>query len=144
MEIIDKIIPYLPYDLGFKATDLESGEFEESCITEINFATAQIEVGATMYSFDDIGSNELKPVLRPLEDLVKEISFNNKRFIPLTELKDSGLWCDAYDDWWDLQEPDYKTMMRNCPYEIFDKLLEWNFDVFSLIDDGRAINMNKL
>ncbi len=35
-------------------------------------------------------------------------------------------------------------MMKNCPYEVMEKLLSWHFDVFSLIEKGLAIDINTL
>lgn len=112
-----------------------------------------------------------KPILRPLSDLTKEIEVNEERFVPalvLAELamnkenvkeviKNSNSFGFDYkivnkpfgkilkvtrlDEWIlliSLNEPE------RCKHYIFEKLIEWHFDVFSLIEAGLAIDINTL
>jgi len=84
----------------------------------------------------------IKPNLRPLSDLTKEIEENGEKFVPLNEI----LNCEYYGS------SDLKYMVLNnnfysikgLGYETFQKLLEWKFDVFGLIEKGEAIDINTL
>ena len=77
-----------------------------------------------------------KPILRNLSDLTKEIEVNGKKFVPAVELK-LFIQCDI--DWW----KDYGDL-KYGQYDMVEKLFEWHFDVFSLIDKGLAIDINTL
>jgi hypothetical protein len=77
-----------------------------------------------------------KPLLHPLSRLTEPILEDGK--VPFIEMMKTEGHCDAYEEWWDNQEPRYEKMMKNCPMEIFELLLEWHFDVFGLIPKGLA------
>ena len=113
--------------------------------------------------------NEIKPILRPLTDLTKEIEHNGEKFVPImycanTLLNDKNdmffkdiifgdrcvkmyVKCGIlgfntivkYDN-------DIKSIKHgnDTTYEIQQKLLEWHFDVFGLIEKGEAIDINTL
>lgn len=66
------------------------------------------------------GKKQYRPILRPLSDLTKE------------EYR-----CLFYGN-----PLDYK--IDELPYKTFIKLLEWHFDVFHLIPQGLAIDINTL
>jgi len=77
-----------------------------------------------------------KPILRPLSDLTKEIEVNGEKSIYLVEImkiKENG-------DWIGLQ---YKKIDEN-PFYVIQKLLEWHFDIYELIKNGLAIDINTL
>ena len=87
-----------------------------------------------------------KPILRPLSDLTKEIKINGEKFVPITTIElEVEQWCDAYQEWMDAYI-DYPRQLKvmQAPYEIIEKLFEWHFDVFGLIDEGLAIDINTL
>lgn len=117
----------------------------------------------------------LKPILRPLSDLVKEIDVNGEKFTPMERLLDIETkhnWsCSDYlecesgqNEWWVKMKgkiPSYifgynsimgfyllnqfseKEFVRN-QIELFEKLYEWHFDVFGLIEKGLAISINEI
>jgi len=62
--------------------------------------------------------NSYKPILRPLSDLTKEIEIEGIKFVPI-----------------DISEIKLHT---------YNKLLEWHFDVFGLIEQGLAVDINTL
>ena len=93
-----------------------------------------------------------KPVFRPLSDLTKEIEHNGERFNPMRKLgefmyiaqpdsfgneKDAVNWVRAMTNL-----VSYDCL--NLPYFVCEKLFEWHFDVFGLIDEGLAIDINTL
>lgn len=77
-----------------------------------------------------------KPILRPLSDLTKEIEVNGELFVPLEKLESMFGDCTRLTD----------TMLVNSftPFGIVQKLFEWHFDVFGLIEKGLAISYNDL
>ena len=72
-----------------------------------------------------------KPILRPLSQLTQEIEHNGESFIPMDVLYELFRKTDLF--YFD------KTNLFRNPYEIIEKLIEWHFDVFGLINDGLAI-----
>lgn len=81
-----------------------------------------------------------KPILRPLSDLTKEIEHNGKKFIPM-----NGFFREASEILKkELEITRGKIMPEFLSYQIVSKLFEWHFDVFGLIDEGLAIDINIL
>lgn len=84
-----------------------------------------------------------KLVLRPLSDLTKEIDVNGEKFVPIHFLVKIGyenrnkVDFDFYS-----KKYDYHALVSNL--DIYFKLLEWHFDVFSLIEQGLAVDINTL
>lgn len=76
-----------------------------------------------------------KQTLRPMSDLQKEIHFNGETFTPAERIKkmypsDTFLTSTSNPAQWS--------------YRIVQKLLEWHFDIYGLIDENLAININEL
>lgn len=85
--------------------------------------------------FDLTGANieyvihyKTKPILRPLSDLTKEIEVNGEKFVPYENLS-AHFEVEYYG---------------NMLHKNVEKLLEWHFDVFGLIENGLAIDINTL
>ena len=84
----------------------------------------------------DTKSNHFKMWLRPLSDLTKEIEVNGEMFIPIQWFEDQ-----AYIDWEHIKFSDYINPLT-LPYCWVNKLIEWHFDIFGLIDAGLAVDIN--
>lgn len=93
----------------------------------------------------------LKMALHPLSDLTKEIEHNGEKFVPIDILRVRfGRLIDGI-----YVSPDYASLrfqhhnmrcfidLRDTT-EILNKLFEWHFDVFGLIEKGLAIDINVL
>ncbi len=117
---LKQLAPYLPY--GLKVTNGKE-------IAEI-----------TLRNADDLQfATDFKPILRPLSDLDNE---NVDGYV--------------YSDW--LIEKYQSSYVENqinsikedirwinhCEYVIINDLIEWHFDVFNLIPQGLAIDINTL
>ena len=105
--------------------------------------------GAELISqYGDYGRSEInkvKPMLIPLSFLTKEIDHNGKKFIPFIEL------CETYKKDLNFNDHDPKKIVNqsiilmqqygygHCQTWVFEKLCEWHFDVFGLIDKGLAV-----
>jgi len=76
-----------------------------------------------------------KPILRPLSDLTKEIEHNGEKFVPAAKMITHGFHNSF---WYELEKFDYRYLYAMD----LDKLLEWHFDIFSLIESGLAISIH--
>ena len=164
---IKHLAPYLPY--GLKIQGQTHGQIEELSACDennVNIKDRGFQYGWWADMFD------VKPILRPLSDLTKEIENIG---IPLRKLCRLFAYKEQYVKDWNFGERDgvyfasatdpimtrlfeynSKDMFfilsnprdkekLNCKqFEAFQKLFEWHFDVFGLIEKGLAINLNDL
>lgn len=131
------IAPYLPYGLEFVCICPKSMEYEISQVSNIHIGNEIIEVGATEFEFSDLGGEEIKPILRPLSDLTKEIEHNDRKFIPIKMFARSSQR--------DVGEIVFQIKsLEILDHYIFQYLIEWHFDVFGLIEKGLAIDKNSI
>ncbi len=128
------LAPYLPYGLKVRR-DYElmsppptkhsvmltvQGIHDDGILTTLEF-------GAVKFS-------ECKPILRPLSDLTKEIEHNGEKFVPFEKV---GIW--------EGKRPLKHTGRILCwPYEAIEDLISWHFDVFNLIENNLAIDINTI
>lgn len=150
------LAPYLPYELKIARLSV-NGNFKR---IEYSFrATNLVEV---------LRYDNLKPILRPLLDLTKEIEVNGEKFVPIIELAklfhtnksalthftnivDAGFYgisvnCHIENDdsrftYYQLRNSEF--VLSNT-YEEIQKLFEWHFDVFGLISLNLAIDINTI
>ena len=133
---------YLPYNL--KVT-FEHDEEHTHDLVGLNYNWQGVDL---ISEFGDFGRAEIKlvkPMLIPLSFLTKEIDHNGKKFIPFIEL------CETYKKDLNFDDHDPKKIVNqsiilmkqygygHCQTWVFEKLCEWHFDVFSLIDKGLAV-----
>lgn len=80
---------------------------------------------------------EIELIYRPLSDLTKEIEINGEKFVP----KDKFYFKN-------MSRPDYiiesNMLYGKLEIGIYEKLLEWHFDLYGLIKKGLAIDINTL
>lgn len=118
------IAPYLPYELGIESIYRSMGYMG-------GFTIRILDIDA-IYRF---GIEEIKPILRPMSDLDKEILFNGEKIIVKNLLSDSlRMQMDilSIPSIVDLKVTDYQT------------LLKYHFDIFGLIEKGLATDINTL
>jgi len=88
------------------------------------------------------GTYPVKPILHPLSDLTKEITHKGETFVSMEQVKWFMPNTPSWDNIKDFTYPDLsQTIIEHC---VFDKLTEWMFDVYGLIDQGIAIDVNTL
>ena len=172
---IEHLAPYVPY--GLKVLVEEYG----------------IELVVGIHGNDIITTEDnahfsaVKPILRPLSYLTKEIEHNGEKFVPLVELFklsrdnyqqeikyhcvmatsqiqiemlgfrnyffglyesdrdvriENGLYFDCYST--DLVMDNRIEEKILCQYSLFQKLFEWHFDVFQLIPQNLAVDINTI
>ena len=120
--------------------------------------------------FSNINKKGFKPMLRPISDLTKEIEVNGEKFVPLVEIikhlnfkflryeiKDNSLDV-VFDNKPQTKErfwfsnfkgtsfycSNMNKLMYKDIYGAMNKLFEWHFDVFGLIEKDLAIDINSL
>lgn len=177
------IVPYLPHELKFCALN------DIWQITTINYIDPNYQVWANNYwdkkklkyyplinvkdSTVGRGFNvkNIKPLLRPLSSLAKEIEHKGEMFVPLVKLaeievgehnwneidesiEDEGyaFYIEYLPSWFGLYFNKNKCTFTRwddgegndaCSNKLRDKLFEWHFDVFGLIDAGLAIEIKQ-
>lgn len=156
---IEHLAPYLPY--GLKLT--KNGFTGELQIVNKN--------GEFKVTCSDWWEGDYKPLLHPLSDLTKPITVDGynygKEFVPIVELARIGTdhainegyelgktnvikWSRYYFGLKENNDFSFFSDVRGGFYEIrnqrqlFELLYKWHFDVFGLIDNNLAIDINTL
>lgn len=124
------LAPYLPY--GLIAID-NSGK-------EINLTDR-------IYSLPAAILTNYKLILRPLSDLVKPCLPDERT--PAEEMEDDLMmsWCVAYDEAYEIiteNEATLKAKAKMLPYEMVEWLFEHHFDIYGLVDQNLAVDINTL
>lgn len=125
---LNHLAAYLPYGLRLsviKNYSIGDGFWQQKG-NEADLEAAYLNVQLT----------HCKPILRPLSDLVIDENLIED-FIGL------GNWCNAYDEYIDHWYPD-SSYAKKAPYVIFEYFLANHYDVFGLIDNGLAIDINTI
>jgi hypothetical protein len=125
------LAPYLPYGLKVLANQ------RQRTLHGISQDVAYLYYnGLKPYFF-----KEFKPILRPLSE------FTYDDIMQIREHLGIGQWCDYYDTYFDAWFDDACSIHKfvlQCPYDIMQFFLECKFDVFNLIPQGLAIDINTL
>lgn len=140
MSELVKIMSYLPYRLKMISTN----DFVSPLIRELRVDGFQFMI------------NTRKPILRPLSDLSKEInhiSYTKQLEPDLENIIPNDLFKKHW--WISIREDGHFSTdhgdgtctgysYKSAPYDIILLLLEWNFDIFGLIKNGSAIDINTI
>lgn len=96
------------------------------------------------YSFyvDEKNLDRFKPILRPISDLENVIPHNDKKICLIEWIED--FYCTL-----DLHEQAKRLIndlrwLNQCDYMLVCHLIEYHFDVFGLIEQGLAIDINTI
>ena len=142
--------PYLPYGLNLKIN------------TPIGTSNRVLELDCGHDFNLHLSEGNVKPILRPLSDLYKNIDINGENIIPVIELANinfprhawvivdkwqfiktkAGGYTFEWDDGYECWLFDGSSQMNQVALHY--KLLEWHFDVFGLIEKGLATDINTL
>ncbi|RUP37022.1 MAG: hypothetical protein EKK63_15745 [Acinetobacter sp.] len=138
------IAPYLPYGLKFLTS---KGQFEygkHDIIICRGAYSEDLGLGLEFLHKGDLRymseMRPIRPILRPLSDLTKEIG---EKFVPIEKCGYCSLE-DCTNESGEIEEITSSHILGFMPFNYFDKLLEWHFDVFGLIPNGLAIDINTL
>lgn len=146
-----QILNYLPHKVRV---------FRERCVGDI----------LNLYSFNKyvngVKYTEMKPFLRPMSDLDRLIEHNGEKFIPIGKLhymyattrkgnptkaeyvlikdRTSITTRKKNDNSFELFVTVRWDDPNNNDYRIMQKLFEWHFDIFGLIEEGYALDYNTM
>jgi len=139
-EKVNKILPYTCYDVEVKTPHGEGRVLLGQSRLVIQYHDDKREnlIKAIRFWGDDF-----KIKLRSLSDLTKEIEHNGEKFVPalvlwsvnIEEEKLFKLYGDIPFYWTTCLELDRKHL----DWGTIQKLLEWHFDIYGLIDNNLAI-----
>lgn len=150
---VKHVASYLPYDL--RILDKENGIIRKLVVNNYSISSLE-DIG-----FDNVflkNENHLrrnrkkenfKLILRPLSDLTKEIEFKGRMIVPsLAICKGRDIIYENKSFWYYKIESivnDKKGWIgAEKQLELFEKLFEWHFDVYGLIEAGLAIDINDI
>jgi len=154
---LKEIAGYLPYELKVYAESINKS------FTIVSSQPRKVENERTVSEFLQY-SKELKPFLRPLSQLEKEIVIKGYNddipFIPMNEIKykfsyteEDELEFDG-EDFTFVFEGDisndggyeFERTRQVCSHKLsmFDYLYQWYFDIYGLIEKNEAIDMSCL
>ena len=85
---------------------------------------------------------DIKPILRPLSDLIKEIEVKGVKLIPADNINREFFWDYVRNNMRALVKDESYILVGYLPALAVDKLLEWHFDIYGLIENGLAIDIN--
>jgi hypothetical protein len=156
------IAPYLPYGLKFKSSTvgvsvciIGDGDGDGYCNESVRDVDLEFlfdffgESNVATHYNTDFGSGFL---LRPLSDLTKEIEVDGEKFMPEDKINKELLYnCGILNCNDGIISLQFQQGISNkliaiagevvpeCPLGIYNKLIEWHFDVNDLIGRGLAI-----
>lgn len=119
------LVSYLPHDLNVLHWNGEAKEYVE-ILQVLNVGNRHV-----------LGSEKHKPILRSLSDMTNH-EMNVLRFLKTS--KEGCQWTKS--DWNFIKDVQRFPSLQS--YKIVQKLFEWHFDVFGLIEKGLAIDINTL
>jgi len=142
------LAPYLPYLLTIRVYRANESLFVEDLVLNGEILDYLFENSHQRNN----SMNIYKPILRPLSDITKEIEVNGERFIPAAKLKSmvyefdnikiSFVIVDGIGGRYIAWQANNDRTNRPVPYQFYEKLYEWHFDIFGLIDAGLAVDIN--
>lgn len=132
---IEYLSPYLPYGLNVLRPDGRT-ILRVFGITEDRIIFSEPDKNDWTYGHLSIA----KPILRPLSDLTKEIEHNGEKFIfsdvYLGNKKIKQIIGEEYST--------FNNFLNDVDYSSIQLLFKYHFDVFGLIDENLAIDINTL
>lgn len=135
------LAPYLPYGLKVLC---DKSDF--NTIFEMDTYSNMKGSGIEKRDIYSVMSNNYKPILRKLSDITKEIEVNDERFVPADIIFPKKECKSEYERNILIGVLEFENVIKHsCTYfGIVQKLFEWHFDVFGLIEKGLAIDINTI
>ena len=129
------LAPYLPYGLKMELLDYPLGK---------HIRTLELDCGHDFNYY--LEQDKVRPILRPLSDLTKEIEVDGDKFIPFHKVYEQiGGGYTSFESFSKSQLGNWLyTPSIALAYYCVVNLFQWHFDVFSLIPEGLAIDINTL
>jgi len=106
--------------------------------------------GDIVHSFGKSPIRFIKPILRPLSYLNKEIEVNEEKFVPIDRLFGSAYRIQGFKHYLNIFNGGFELTMTKenrtiyADFNMYQKLFEWHFDIYGLIEKGLAIDINTI
>ena len=85
------------------------------------------------------GMDQIIIYKRPLSQITKEIEHNGEKFVPMGRLSCLYEFEKRHDFYLSMYiDGCWIYSCNELPYDVIEKLLEWHFDIFGLIEKGLA------
>tara|TARA_R110000823_G_scaffold311978_1_gene438314 strand:- start:427 stop:855 length:429 start_codon:yes stop_codon:yes gene_type:complete len=135
------LAPYLPYGLEYVKYSDHNSPIRHDIMQGISTNGVYASGDITPVLFKNC-----KPILRPLSDLSKEIEVNGEKFKPSFVLSRDYKNAEEFIHLiiTEKEEDYYKDILSHMPLCIAQKLFEYHFDVFGLIEKKLAIDINTI
>jgi hypothetical protein len=135
---LEEIVGYLPYGLKYYNEYSHKKGIEHILIELDTYGFLEL----TNYEAPALLTDtHIKPILRPLSDLTKEIEVNGEKFVPMVELETTFGY--EYLNSYIYKNQGYFNKYAVC-FGCLSYLQRWHFDIHNLIERGLAIDINTL
>jgi hypothetical protein len=133
---LEDLVGYFPYGL--------KGIIKDKIVSLRSLHQNSLETNPSVHGFTYCSFRDFKPLLRPLQDLTKEIEHNGERFVPIMLIRNYGIskmectnndidillyYIHAWED---------KT---KCPYWVFEIMHALHFNIHNL-PEHLCVNLN--
>lgn len=148
---LKQLAPYLPYKLKI----LHYGK-SKVMTTGGSSSNNWIGIKAVLNGAKGMQPDKYIPILHPLSDLIEEITVNKETFVPIRVINEIHS-IEYHEEENKFSDDALQGVVNDCdidlgfsypieflPYIVIQKLFEFHFDVFGLIEKGLAININTL
>lgn len=129
------LAPYLPYGLKMKLLNFPF---------DGHIRILELDCGHDFHFY--LQNNYVRPFLRPLSDLTKEIEVNGERFVPIEKLEIDSHSVSFHSNINMIKVFPDDSCEWFYPIDVYEniiqKLAEWHFDFQGLIEAGLAIDLN--
>lgn len=139
---LHEICGYLPYGMKVRWCDGKVDKINPRIDYDAK-NEGEIDLQLFLFVIHETDTPEdLKPLLRPLSGLTKEIEHNGKRFVPIVKLLQE--YCFDTNQMTEQEINEYAESMIeiDMSYMTAQMLMEWHFDIHGLIDRNLALNLN--
>ena len=133
---IKELAPYLPYELQW----VFEGSDDVHEVVGLDITDFGVHIISPYGDSGRCSIKEGKPLLIPLSQLTEEIEHNGERFVSMEALSE---WTMSKEEFEYIVDWLLNKGVDNIPYWVVEKLHEWHFDVFGLIDRGIALPIDR-
>lgn len=139
----EKFFPFLPYELKIQWVD--SKDVWGISFGETDYTNNLYSLETLVFTINEGKDLGWKPILRPLPDLTKPITHKGETFVPLQWLsvRYNMDFVDRYKKHWH-EGLAVASDLSDVYWSVVQLLISWHFDVFGLIPEGLAIDINTL
>ncbi len=142
---IEHLAPYLPY--GLKLIDHMGNKCNISYLSTKRIAFIDINGYGDVQKLNwRYASGKIKPILRPLSDLTKEIEVNVEKLIVADIIFPKEEYKTDFERKVDIGALQLQNAIsHSCTFfSVVQVLFKYHFDVFGLIENNLAIDINTL